>query len=238
MKPEEEKIYVRVPYAGYIPPVNLTGPFKCFLPKSSIVALIQSRYEVIILNPSSCPEFAVQLKEYHAFIKNNEYQRAQELAGKMRLANNPIADVIRDSKQQEGTTTPVGPNLTEQAIAEANRIAAQNGLIPPNPNDIQRDQQYQTDLNNLGKGPDGETPPPPVPPFPVDPLTGQPIITPDPEQTFGGENNPPDIPDVLLPGTVSDGADAGFQPPPNPLEEKQKTDPNDVPAKKRNKLFG
>jgi hypothetical protein len=228
MPKPEEKIYVRVPFAGFIAPINQTGPLKCFLAKKDIIALIQSRYEVVILNPASCPEFAEQLVQYHEFIKVKNFQKAQELAAEMRNINHPMAQASREAAAQFANTANLGTGstLAEQALLEAKKREEELGLIPstdPNapPPIAPNADQYQNELNRLGTGPDGETLPNPPSPFDQPPF---------PEGTIPPDGTGDlDVPDVLLPNTVEKYAEE-TDPPREP--QLPGTDSDDITPKR------
>lgn len=154
-KKEDKGIYVRIPYTGFIPPINKTGPLKCFLSKNDIIALIQTRYDVRILNPSSCPEFAEQLISYHAAIKASEYAKAQETIKRMGLYNNPISEVIRNADAANGSITPNKSgggmsNEIEKVLSNIDNNTGNTQNIPDKTKEeLDLEAQYQNDINNI-----------------------------------------------------------------------------------------
>jgi hypothetical protein len=120
-KQTTDSVYVRIPYCGFIPILQAPGPVKSFVKKDDILALVRNGYEVIIVNPASCPEFAKALSDYYAYIKANDIAKAREIAISAMLYDNPITKIAKEA-QKNASSIPhkAGsvPNI-EKAMRES-----------------------------------------------------------------------------------------------------------------------
>ncbi len=160
-----DSVRVRIPFCGFIPILNVYGPIRSFIPKARVVDLIRSGYEVQIMNPSACPEFAEQLKSYYELLANKKLVEAQQIAKNIIYADNPVARALAEAKAKETeinksgkgpNNTPIiqaGNAILDAAIANARAAEnAQSGNIPG----AQANADLQNQLNNIGNGPDAE----------------------------------------------------------------------------------
>ncbi len=160
-----DSVRVRIPFCGFIPILNVYGPIRSFIPKARVVDLIRSGYEVQIMNPSACPEFAEQLKSYYALLADKKLVEAQKIAQNIIYADNPVAKALAEAKAKEAALktstggkneTPIiqaGNAILDAAIANARAAEnVQSGNIPG----TQGNADLQNQLNNIGNGPDAE----------------------------------------------------------------------------------
>ena len=80
-----DKVYVSVSYIGYIPELKVVGPFKSFISIDQLKMLIDNDYDVVLVNPNACPEFAKQYEEF-------KVQKVQEDAKKAEIKIKSILD--------------------------------------------------------------------------------------------------------------------------------------------------
>lgn len=80
---KNDSVYASLNYRGYIPELDLNGPIKgSFISKEKFRELVQKEYDVRLLNPAVCPEFAAQMEEYRAAVRNNEHAKAALIAAR------------------------------------------------------------------------------------------------------------------------------------------------------------
>jgi hypothetical protein len=149
-------IYVRIPYYGFIPELNIAGPINsAFIPKEKIVELIKNGYKIDILNKTKYADFIKQLDLYYKAIKAKNFEEMKNIqleifkTGGSKSVVKKALDVTNTPKAPEPklaefgsgpavkkaleTSTPTTPNsdpFNDKGIGEQPIIDDNGDLVP------------------------------------------------------------------------------------------------------------
>lgn len=124
-------VYVKVPYCGFIPVLNVRGPIRAsYISKENIQKLIRGGYDVEFINKNAFPEFQEQMAKYKKACEAKDYVGAKAiLATPLDVNPNSLTQTAIDST----AGIPTNPGATQQNPTEA-ALNAVNGGVGSEPN--------------------------------------------------------------------------------------------------------
>jgi len=151
-KQDENFVYVRVNYCGFIPILNCNGPVKAsFVSKENIKRLIRSGYDVQFLNKSAFPEFQKQMEEYRKACEANDYVGAKAIASTV-LDVNPNSAVQESIKATEGVSVTGTAPVVDPVKAALDAVNGGEGSEPNASGNegVDSNDDITSQLNDLG----------------------------------------------------------------------------------------
>jgi hypothetical protein len=157
-------VYVRVTYCGYIPELNINGPFISFIKKDDVITLIKHGYHVEVMNKKYYKEFCEQLDRFYKAQKDQKDEEMMKIRSEIakdereisesmkKLEERKLMQSIRESVQASvesvlpvGTTNPI----SQMPLAPVTNKAALDGLteLPDKPSPLNNsDDELEQDI--------------------------------------------------------------------------------------------
>lgn len=130
---DNDFVYARVSFRGFIPELNRNGPIKGgFISKEQFKELVRNDYDVMLLNRAACPEFYDQMVEYRAAVREAERAKHKRIIQSPfdDAPNSVVKSVLKATENLTTQINPVGASDLVQHVLDHTPNLNPNGNIP------------------------------------------------------------------------------------------------------------